>query len=41
MAEDDRPGEASRYLDYLPAVYREDSAPGRPSFLGRFLLAFE
>ena len=25
MAEDDRPGEASRYLDYLPAVYREES----------------
>jgi phage tail-like protein len=41
MAADDRPGEASRYLAYLPAVYREDTAPERPSFLGRFLLAFE
>jgi len=31
----------SRYLDYLPAIYQQDAKPGQPSFLGRFLLAFE
>jgi phage tail-like protein len=31
----------SRYLDYLPAIYSEDGDPGKGSFLGRFLLAFE
>ncbi len=31
----------SSYLDHLPAVYREGLDPGEPSFLGRFLLAFE
>jgi phage tail-like protein len=38
---DERPGQASRYLDYLPAIYQQDSQPGQPNFLGRFLLAFE
>ncbi len=32
---------ASSLLDYLPAVYQEDREPGKPDFLGRFLLAFE
>jgi phage tail-like protein len=41
VREDDRPGQASRYLDYLPAVFQEGAEPGRPNFLGRFLLAFE
>lgn len=31
----------SRYLDDLPAIYRQPSQGGRPDFLGRFLLAFE
>jgi phage tail-like protein len=31
----------SRYLDDLPAIYRQDSTGGRSDFLGRFLLAFE
>lgn len=31
----------SRYLDDLPAIYRQEAAGGRPDFLGRFLLAFE
>ena len=31
----------SRYLDDLPAIYRQDAAGGRPDFLGRLLLAFE
>ncbi|HEX2094583.1 MAG TPA: phage tail protein [Longimicrobiaceae bacterium] len=34
---DCRPGQASSYLDHLPAVFREGGDP----FLGRFLLAFE
>jgi phage tail-like protein len=38
---DDRPGQASRYLDYLPAIYQQDAQVGQPNFLGRFLLAFE
>lgn len=35
--DDCRPGQASSYLDHLPAVFREGGDP----FLGRFLLAFE
>jgi phage tail-like protein len=36
MAIDDRlSGQVSSYLDYLPAIFRQDA------FLGRFLLAFE
>lgn len=31
----------SRYLDDLPAIFRQEAAVGRPDFLGRFLLAFE
>jgi phage tail-like protein len=31
----------SSYLDFLPAIYREEAESGRPDFLGRFLLAFE
>lgn len=31
----------SRYLDDLPAIYRQEAADGDPYFLGRFLLAFE
>jgi phage tail-like protein len=42
--DDPRPGQSSSYLAYLPAIFQtpgpEDS-PGAPSFLGRFLLAFE
>jgi phage tail-like protein len=38
---DDHPGRASRYLDYLPAIYQQDATVGQPNFLGRFLLAFE
>lgn len=34
-----KPGRTSSYLEYLPAVYREDGAT--EAFLGRFLLAFE
>ncbi len=41
MAINDRPGQASSLLDYLPAIFQEDSAPSQPNFLGRFLLAFE
>jgi phage tail-like protein len=37
----DRPGQASRYLEYLPAIYQQDAEVGHPNFLGRFLLAFE
>ncbi|CAG1003495.1 hypothetical protein MYXO_03212 [Myxococcaceae bacterium] len=40
-ANDERPGQASRYLDYLPAVYQQDAVAGQPNLLGRFLLAFE
>lgn len=36
-----RPGQASSYLEHLPAVFRETAAPGDEPFLGRFLLAFE
>lgn len=31
----------SRYLDDLPAIYRQEAAGARPDFLGRLLLAFE
>jgi hypothetical protein len=31
----------SRYLDDLPAIYRQEASGGRPDFLGRLLLAFE
>jgi len=31
----------SSYLDFLPALYREEAPGARPDFLGRFLLAFE
>lgn len=41
MDGDTRPGQASSYLRYLPAVYQEDATEGTPNFLGRFLLAFE
>lgn len=41
MATNQRSGEASSLLDYLPAIFQEGSAPGQPHFLGRFLLAFE
>jgi len=40
-ANGERPGQASRYLDYLPAVFQQDAEVGQPNFLGRFLLAFE
>jgi phage tail-like protein len=36
-----RSGQASHYLEYLPAVYQQDAQVGQPNFLGRFLLAFE
>lgn len=31
----------SRYLDDLPAIFRQEAPGGRPDFLGRLLLAFE
>src|SRR5262245_45485375 len=31
----------SRYLDDLPAIFRQEAAGGRPDFLGRLMLAFE
>ena len=36
-----RPGQASQYLNYLPAMYQQGAQAGAPNFLGRFLLAFE
>lgn len=39
--DDQQPGQSSRYLDYLPAIYQQDTPADRPNFLGRFLLAFE
>jgi phage tail-like protein len=33
--------QVSALLDDLPGVFQEDREPGRPNFLGRFLLAFE
>jgi hypothetical protein len=41
MADDTRAGQVSQYLDYLPGIYQGGSEPGKPNFLGRFLLAFE
>lgn len=35
------PRAGSRYLDYLPAVFRQDAPPGGTNWLGRFLLGFE
>lgn len=35
------PNERSSYLEYLPAIFQQDSVEGRPNFLGRYLLAFE
>lgn len=35
------PGELSRYLEYLPAIFQEATATGQPPVLGRILLAFE
>ena len=32
---------SSRYLDYLPAIFREHPEGGDTRFIGRFLLAFE
>jgi phage tail-like protein len=39
MANDKK--QVSRLLESLPAIFQEDSKPGHPGFLGRFLLAFE
>ncbi len=33
--------QASRYLDDLPAIFRQEGPDGRSGFLGRFLLGFE
>jgi phage tail-like protein len=41
MSRGDRPDHASRYLDFLPAVYQEGADVDRPNFLGRFLFGFE
>lgn len=41
VEENGRPGQASGYLDYLPAIYQQGVQEGVPNFLGRFLLAFE
>ncbi|SRR6266536_2434671 len=41
VTEDQRAGQASGYLSYLPAVYQQDAQAGAPNFLSRFLLAFE
>jgi phage tail-like protein len=38
---DGRPGQTSRYLDYLPAIYQQDAQVNQPNLLGRCLLAFE
>ncbi len=35
------PGRISRYLEYLPAIYSEQTEAGETLYLGRFLLAFE
>jgi phage tail-like protein len=40
-AGDRRPGQVSGYLRHLPAIYAAGDDAGGPSFLGRFLLAFE
>lgn len=41
MTINQRPGEASQLLDYLPAIFQQGSKPGESNFIGRFLLAFE
>lgn len=41
MSTDERPGGTSTYLSYLPAIFQQDVADGKPNQLGRFLLAFE
>lgn len=41
MTSDERVGQVSRYLDYLPAIFQPDEQTAQPDFLGRFLLAFE
>jgi phage tail-like protein len=41
MADTPQSNDLSRYLDYLPAIFREPTEAGQPPFLGRFLLAFE
>ncbi len=41
MAIDQRPGQGSSLINYLPAVFQEDGELDQPNFLGRFLLAFE
>jgi phage tail-like protein len=41
MSRADRLDLASRYLDFLPAVFQEGAEPDRPNFLGRFLFGFE
>jgi phage tail-like protein len=38
---DEHAGQASKYLDYLPAIYQQDVEPRHPKSLGRLLLAFE
>lgn len=37
----ERPGQSSSYLTYLPAVFQQGEQAGQPTFVGRFLLAFE
>jgi phage tail-like protein len=41
MPINDRPGQASSLLNYLPAIFQEGSTLAQPNFLGRFLLGFE
>jgi len=41
MTINERTGQASSLLNYLPAIFQEDSEANQPNFLGRFLLAFE
>jgi phage tail-like protein len=37
----DEQAAGSRYLDYLPAIFRQDAPPGGTNWLGRFLRGFE
>ncbi len=41
MSDDDRAGQLSRYLGYLPAIFQQNDQGEQATFLGRFLLAFE
>jgi len=41
MTDPSRSDTLSRYIDYLPAIFREEATPGQAPFVGRFLLAFE